>query len=179
MSPARDQSSALRMYSRRVMEAGLAGDLGVVQQRRIEADWLSLGQPPKKLTVPPRRTMLTAHCQVSGLPTASMAISTPRPLVRSRTVCTTDRVSVLVFRSARRRPWRRRGPAGSAAADRDHARSRRAWPVRTNISPMGPRPMIATCIARARRASLPSRAARRPAVRSGRHPDSRHAPGIT
>ena len=28
---------------------------------------LSLGQPPKKFTVPPRRTMFTAHCQVSRL----------------------------------------------------------------------------------------------------------------
>ena len=45
---------------------------------------LSLGQPPKKLTVPPRRTMLTAHCQVCGLPTASMATSTPRPWVIAR-----------------------------------------------------------------------------------------------
>ncbi len=33
---------------------------------------LSLGQPPKKLTVPPRRTISSTQCQVSGLPTASI-----------------------------------------------------------------------------------------------------------
>ena len=36
---------------------------------------VSLGQPPKKFTTPPRRSSFTASCQTSGSPTASITTS--------------------------------------------------------------------------------------------------------
>src|SRR5712692_3404998 len=75
-----------------MVEGGLDGDLRVVQRR---------GQPPNRLTVPPRRTIWMAHSQVTGEPTASTTESAPRPPSVSSSTRRTGSSSWVTSKAAR------------------------------------------------------------------------------
>ena len=117
-----DQVERLADVFRGVMETGFAGQFGIVQQVGIELMLVPVGQPPKKFTVPPRRSIRTATCQAPGCPTASMTMSAPRPSVRSFTRGTRSTPSVGHQAFVRTHV---RGPIQLAlpASDRDHARA--------------------------------------------------------
>ena len=150
VSPLQTRFERLPDVRRRVMEARLAGDFRVVQQRRIEtAPWLSLGQPPKKFTVPPRRTILTAQCQVCGLPTASIAISDAASVRHLADRASPGCGMSAVRRSARRRPARRGAiKLRLAPPDRDHAAAIELRPASRTSGRSGPRPDDGDGIAR-------------------------------
>ena len=86
ISPLRNRFQRFPNESRRVMEGGLDRDFRIVERVRVHGTWVPRGQPPNKLTVPPRRTICSAHSHVCAVPTASITESAPRPpSVSSRT----------------------------------------------------------------------------------------------
>ena len=87
----------------RMVETRLERQLGIMQRLVSMPTSVPLGQPPKKLTTPPRLRSLIASCHTSGKPTASITTSAPRPPVNSCTGPT--RIGAFVIQDqSRRRP---------------------------------------------------------------------------
>src|SRR6267378_2768664 len=106
--------------------------------------WLLLGHPPKKFTVPPRRSIFTAISQATGRPTASIAMSTPRPPVSSRTCCTArEPFSESTPSSAPMRMARSSCPGRRPSAITRAPCSLASF---TNMVPMGPSPITVAVV---------------------------------
>ena len=134
----------------RVVEAGLQGQIGVVHKVRVERDGRPAGGPPNRLTKPPLRAISTAHCQASGVATASKTRSAPRPPgVKARAAATGSSTSPSAAPAPRRSVraasiW---SPRLTKAITCNPA-SEAAW---INSRPMGPAPStMAVCPACAR-----------------------------
>ena len=128
---------------RRVMEARLAGNFRVMQQRGVQRDVALVRASAEEIDR--AAAAQHAHRQLPGLgfPTASIAMSTPRPLVRSLTACTTSCVGAGV-QQLLPRPCGPHAPTGSAAGRSRSRERRRSFARRTNIRPIGPSPITAT-----------------------------------
>ncbi len=60
------------------MEGGAKRNVAVVDAVGVQNDVGTCRAAAEKFTVPPLRTSSTASCRALGMPTASIAISTPR-----------------------------------------------------------------------------------------------------
>ena len=163
MWPRGDQVERLPDVGRRVVEAGLAGDLGVVQQGGVQVDVAVVGAAAEEV-----HRAAAAHHVDGPLPRLRLADRFDRDIhaaaAGQRRGRLPPRIGIVVGRrSIRRRPGPRRDPVASCAGRPRSRGSRSSLASFTNIRPMGPRPMIATVSPGAAR-SLPSRAPRRPAV---------------
>jgi len=104
---------------------------------------LSLGRPPKKLTVPRRAAMRRASSWAWPEAAATMTTSAPRPPVRARTASTVSVASAAMASSGATRPAassRRRRLSSS----RNTLAAPRALASRTCRQPIGPAPTTTT-----------------------------------
>ena len=163
---------------RRVMETGLAGDLGVVQQRRIEGDSRVARAAAEEIhrAAAPQQAAPPVS-QGSGLPTASIATSAPRS-VRHLAHPPRQIRAIARIQISSSAPMRRALQLRLPPADRDHAR---AVDLRQPHEHQADRtqPDHRHGVAGPDAAFLPVRAARRPAARTAPRPDSSTCAGIS